>query len=64
MSFIVSTNVVASRTPERQLTGTLHARANYTMSGLLSRAKKHFLFLILNLNLIQGWSLLKLFLAL
>ena len=28
MSFIVATNVVASRPPERQLTGTPTARAN------------------------------------
>ena len=27
MSFIVATNVVASRLPERQQTGTLHAHA-------------------------------------
>ena len=29
MMFIVATNVVASRPPERRPTGTLHARANY-----------------------------------
>ena len=29
MSFLVTTNVVASRPPERRPTGTLHARANY-----------------------------------
>ena len=28
MTFIVATNVVASRPPERQPTGTPHARAN------------------------------------
>ena len=28
MSFLVATNVVASRPPERRPTGTLHARAN------------------------------------
>ena len=28
MLFLVATNVVASRTPERRPTGTLHARAN------------------------------------
>ena len=27
MTFIVATNVIASRPPERQPTGTLHARA-------------------------------------
>ena len=29
MTFIVATNVVASRPPERRPTGTPHARANY-----------------------------------
>ena len=28
MTFIVATNVIASRPPERRLTGTPHARAN------------------------------------
>ena len=28
MTFIVATNVIASRPPERRPTGTLHARAN------------------------------------
>ena len=28
MTFIVATNVIASQPPERQPTGTLHARAN------------------------------------
>ena len=30
MSFLVATNVVASRPPERGPTGTPHARANYS----------------------------------
>ena len=30
MSFIVATNVVASWPPERRLTGTPHARANFS----------------------------------
>ena len=30
MSFLVATNVVASRLPERQPTGTPHACANFT----------------------------------
>ena len=29
MTFIVATNVIASRPPERRLTGTPNARANY-----------------------------------
>ena len=29
MTFIVATNVIASRPPERRPTGTPHARANY-----------------------------------
>ena len=29
MTFIVATNVIASRPPERRSTGTPHARANY-----------------------------------
>ena len=32
MSFLVATNVIASRLPERRLTGRLHARANYEIS--------------------------------
>ena len=32
MTFIVATNVVASRPPERRPTGTPHARANFLMS--------------------------------
>ena len=31
MSFLVATNVVASRPPERRSTGTPHARANVMM---------------------------------
>ena len=32
--FIVATNVIASRPPERRPTGTPHARANITTLGL------------------------------
>ena len=32
MSFLVATNIVASRPPVRRLTGTPHARANWTIS--------------------------------
>ena len=34
MTFIVATNVVASRPPERRLTGTTHARANSKLRGM------------------------------
>ena len=42
MSFIVATNVVSSRPPERRSTGTPHARANFSGCELLwdSRVKK------------------------
>ena len=33
MTFIVATNVVASRTPERRPTGMPHSRANYSYSS-------------------------------
>ena len=36
MSFLVATNVVASRPPERRPTGTPHARANWLQSSTLS----------------------------
>ena len=37
MTFIVATNVVASRPPERRPTGTPHARANYYSYSKLKR---------------------------
>ena len=37
MTFIVSTNVIASRPPERLPTGTPHARANYMLLNSLAR---------------------------
>ena len=43
MSFLVITNVVASRPPERQPTGTLTARANrrYKPVFRINKVKKH-----------------------
>ena len=40
MSFLVATNVVASRPPERRPTGTPHARAKILSVALLSQAKQ------------------------
>ena len=39
MTFIVNTNVVASRPPERRLTGMLHARAKSRPKLLVSHLK-------------------------
>ena len=42
MPFIVATNVVASRPPERRPTGTPHARANLKTSTKTLRLKVEF----------------------
>ena len=34
MTFIVATNVIASRPPERRPTGTPHARANFGITAM------------------------------
>ena len=43
MSFIVATNVVASRLPERRSTGMPHTCANYTYDRYLNTHFKSFL---------------------
>ena len=59
MMFIVATNVVASRPPERRPTGTPHARANYG-NFIDSRYAKSQIFKTLKskilLKLFRFWS--------